>query len=1309
MDNIIDVKVRASATGREDVRDLRNEIDGLGTALGGKVQEDAKAAAAALDALGAQGAAINNVRALKNESDALSVELAQAQHAVEQLSQTLPDAASAVSRLAVAEVQAKEAVDGASRDLDEQRQALVALRAEYTGASRSTDAYREANAQLQVSVREGRSYLREQEEALRQVSQLSSQAVQAERALAASYTEAGEALVRTRAQVDAQAAALSAASTEARTLGIDTDKLAEAERGLAEAIERAVSEGKAFVSIQRSMQQASEAQAAAQAAAQERARQAANAATAAAKASAEALRNAYGELGVRSADQLRQEIERVRGAMDTVRNTAGVSGQEVQRAFTAGTAQVRELERELRAATGQMTLADRAAGAFKNTMGQFAAGSLLADGITSIVGKIKDLGREFIASNVQMEGMRRGLTAVYGSVQTAASQIDVLRGAANRSGIAMSGIADSFVRFSAATRSANIPLQVTNDLFAAVTRAGSTLGLSSERVTLVLDALGQMASKGVVSMEELRQQLGESLPGALSLSAKGLGITDQQLIKLVESGKLATEDFFPALTKGLQEMQGSTDTLTGNWGRLLNVLNQTSTAIGDAGGVKVMTVALKALLVVVGVIVVPVQAFVEVVNLAGRAVYGFYESLRGRGKEAQEEFRKEVDKSATRMTGLHKALDDAINGSDKQSAALGQNAQAHARTASAILANAAAQEKSGAAATGAGVAYVQQMVRLAENATATEAATTATEKLLKAKQDEGKANVLTAQLTGDASKALDANAAAATATAAASAALQMARERELASTQAAIAAINGQRDAAGQLSTAKQSQLDQLNNVLKVQLSEVEASRTSTLEMSRQALAAQAASEAYADNSLQVDAYRQAMENSRVVAEALEQRVIAQTAALDELKDKLETGKITQEFYDQAQQNLTATKEALNKATGDAAKFENLYRDAVADSVAATDRKARADAAHLTVNEALVKSQQAHYETMARQAKALGDEAQATYYTVEAKTKQIEAIKLATQIKNLELAADKAGLEIQLAALSPQDALYAQKKQELEIRLELIKAKQIEANASSEVIKGIEDEITALRNLNGQRGGSVNSFNSRGNGSNSNSGGNQGAGGGNISSPSGGSGGGQRDEQRPSNERQKFFYGDGQGRSSGGGQDDSGRQVKSSFGDNREQRLTGQNATDNRLMFDLRDKLAAGTLSPQDVGDLRAVVAALRQNSIQNAQVRRHMPGAISLEGQRDDIAWQATGKRFQQAIDRFEGQGGQATGPGLQAPQDEDAQPPRSERTVNLNLKLDNGKQSPRLSLRTDEEGARNAEQFFKILKDGRINSGKF
>ena len=78
-------------------------------------------------------------------------------------------------------------------------------------------------------------------------------------------------------------------------------------------------------------------------------------------------------------------------------------------------------------------------------------------------------------------------------------------------------------RSTAATSAANIPISVTNELFASVTKASATLGLSGERTSLVLQALSQMASKGTVSMEELRGQLGESLPGALSLAAKGQG------------------------------------------------------------------------------------------------------------------------------------------------------------------------------------------------------------------------------------------------------------------------------------------------------------------------------------------------------------------------------------------------------------------------------------------------------------------------------------------------------------------------------------------------------------------------------------------------------------------------------------------------------------------------------------------------------------------------------------------------------------------------------------------------------------------
>jgi hypothetical protein len=50
------------------------------------------------------------------------------------------------------------------------------------------------------------------------------------------------------------------------------------------------------------------------------------------------------------------------------------------------------LEREIRELNGTLTTADKAAGLFKNSLGQIAAGNLIADAIGAIVEKVKDHG-----------------------------------------------------------------------------------------------------------------------------------------------------------------------------------------------------------------------------------------------------------------------------------------------------------------------------------------------------------------------------------------------------------------------------------------------------------------------------------------------------------------------------------------------------------------------------------------------------------------------------------------------------------------------------------------------------------------------------------------------------------------------------------------------------------------------------------------------------------------------------------------------------------------------------------------------------
>lgn len=65
-------------------------------------------------------------------------------------------------------------------------------------------------------------------------------------------------------------------------------------------------------------------------------------------------------------------------------------------------------------------------------------------------------------------------------------------------------------------------------------------------------AIQQMAGKGVISMEELRQQLGEAIPTAMQDMADGLGMTMAELSKAVKTGALQAG---PALQAMFLQMQ----------------------------------------------------------------------------------------------------------------------------------------------------------------------------------------------------------------------------------------------------------------------------------------------------------------------------------------------------------------------------------------------------------------------------------------------------------------------------------------------------------------------------------------------------------------------------------------------------------------------------------------------------------------------------------------------------------------------------------------------------------------------------------
>jgi tape measure domain-containing protein len=164
------------------------------------------------------------------------------------------------------------------------------------------------------------------------------------------------------------------------------------------------------------------------------------------------------------------------------------------------------------------------------------------------------------------------MTAITGSSELAAQQFQKLSDFANQYGLNLIAVADSYKNFSASATMANVPLEQTDYIFQSVAKAASVLKLSNEDLKGALNALSQMISKGTVQAEELRGQLGERLPGAFNLAAKAMGVTTQELGKMLERGDVMAGDLLPKLALELNNTFG--DKITGNVDNLQASINR---------------------------------------------------------------------------------------------------------------------------------------------------------------------------------------------------------------------------------------------------------------------------------------------------------------------------------------------------------------------------------------------------------------------------------------------------------------------------------------------------------------------------------------------------------------------------------------------------------------------------------------------------------------------------------------------------------------------------------------------------------------
>lgn len=209
-------------------------------------------------------------------------------------------------------------------------------------------------------------------------------------------------------------------------------------------------------------------------------------------------------------------------------------------------------------------------------------------GITLSAAGLVGFGRTVLETATRMEQLRATLNAVSGGTLQGVRNFGFLTETGQRLGVQVDSMVRDFVALTAATRGTELQGENTKRIFEAVAIAGRSTGASNAQLHGAFVALEQMISKGVVSMEELRRQLGNAIPGAFETAARAMGMTTQQLNDFVKTGEANAIPFVLRFAMQLRReyadgIEQATNTAQTAFTRLENAWTLLKERIGRSG------------------------------------------------------------------------------------------------------------------------------------------------------------------------------------------------------------------------------------------------------------------------------------------------------------------------------------------------------------------------------------------------------------------------------------------------------------------------------------------------------------------------------------------------------------------------------------------------------------------------------------------------------------------------------------------------------------------------------------------------------
>jgi len=196
-------------------------------------------------------------------------------------------------------------------------------------------------------------------------------------------------------------------------------------------------------------------------------------------------------------------------------------------------------------------------------LGGGAVGAGVGGAIGAQVGMFRQSLGEIATFSAELARQERALEGVVRTQNEYAYALEAVGRATKDFAIPTSVLTREFTKLQASVAGSGGTVEDTEKSFRAIVASIRATGGSIEDVRSALTATAQVFSKGKVSAEELRQQIGERLPGAFTIFAASMNKTPAELDKALEKGEVSLQDFMGFVEKLLDEYEDNAKKIAG--------------------------------------------------------------------------------------------------------------------------------------------------------------------------------------------------------------------------------------------------------------------------------------------------------------------------------------------------------------------------------------------------------------------------------------------------------------------------------------------------------------------------------------------------------------------------------------------------------------------------------------------------------------------------------------------------------------------------------------------------------------------------